>query len=138
MGWLKEEIRTANAPTAADEEKREDSKIFTTPQCLDTLAPHLFISPGVMDHQTFEQHMTFFLDVLNLVYFLLSVDGLSKILDLDGAFRDTESVDIKSWFGGFDEAIKKFGREGGGEEGIGLLEAVMSMCRGKIGWTGQS
>ncbi|KAL8870159.1 MAG: hypothetical protein Q9174_003727, partial [Haloplaca sp. 1 TL-2023] len=79
VGWLKEEIRISNAPSvdpsAEKEAKTKDDSVFRRPICLDTLSRELFMSPKRMDHQTFEQHISFFMDVLNLVYFLLATDG---------------------------------------------------------------
>lgn len=150
VGWLKDEILSANPPRIPNAvsqsfedgniEKKESS-IFATPACIATLAPHLFISPNsITAKDEFKAHEGFFLAALNLYYLLLCNEGLKEKLDLRGAMRQVEELNVDGgWLGSLEKGLQRFG-DGGvdAEDGdtvdgkqMNLLEGMIALCREK-------
>ncbi|KAL8888982.1 MAG: hypothetical protein Q9215_003672 [Flavoplaca cf. flavocitrina] len=149
VGWLKDEILTANPPGAPNtpnnsstEETKEKTipSIFATPTCIATLAPHLFLSPAKMDKDEFYAHEGFFLAALNLYYLLLTKEGLNEKLDLPGAGAQLEGSGADDgWLSLLDKGLRNFEDRGPGEERgtvengmhMILLEGMIAMCKDK-------
>jgi len=94
VGWLKEEILSADSP-AQENRPNEDPSIFATSAVLETLQPFLFPSVDRLiegqsttdSYATFQAHQPFFLAVLNLLYLLLSSPSLSVRLGLGNSAK---------------------------------------------------
>lgn len=150
VGWLKDEILAANPPRNSSAASRPsedrniektDSGIFATPACIATLAPHLFISPNsIAAKDEFKAHEGFFLTALNFYYLLLCNEGLKEKLDLRGAMRQVEELNVDGgWLGSMEKGLWRFG-DGGveGEDGdtangkqMNLLEGMIALCKKK-------
>ncbi|KAI4101170.1 MAG: hypothetical protein LQ345_007424 [Seirophora villosa] len=132
VGWLKDEILAALAPSNTENEQQESASvevggsIFSTPACVETLSPHLFRDPLAMSDEEFRAHAPFFLAALNFRYFLL----LLARKGLRDWTRD------ESWLADMEERVQGFllisREEGGGEEDMALMEGVIGMCKGKV------
>ena len=150
VGWLKDEILAANTPkisNAASQPSKDgnieqpNSSIFATPTCIATLAPHLFISPNsITTKGEFKAHEGFFLAALNLYYLLLCNEGLKGKLDVRGAMRQVEELNVDGgWLGSMEKGLRRFGDGGVDEEDGGtgngkqmnLLEGMIALCKEK-------
>ncbi len=124
VGWLKDEIIAATIPAPTESHSKPDSKpsIFATPACIETLAPHLFISPK-LDSDALIAHEPFFLAVLNFYYFLLVSDALRDTLG-EAVLR--ESGD---WLDQMKSRVLDSAKaaEDGGVE-LALLAQTVDMC----------
>ncbi|KAL8903983.1 MAG: hypothetical protein Q9207_003562, partial [Kuettlingeria erythrocarpa] len=127
VGWLKDEILTATVSTPTESHTKPDAEpsIFATQACIETLAPHLFISPR-LGYDAFVAHQPLFLAVLNFYYFLLVSDALRETL---GAAATRESGD---WLDQMESRIldsEKAVEDGGLE--LALLAQTVDMCQEK-------
>ena len=80
IGWLKEEILSADKYTQENKDTTAERSIFSTPAALITLGPSLCPDPDKLmqdqsisdSYATFQAYQAFYLAVLNLMYLLLS------------------------------------------------------------------
>ena len=129
IGWLKDEILTAEKAEQSKNEPDSEGSIFATSAALSTLAPFIFPNPEkLMEGQsitdsfaTFQAYQPFYLAVLNLLYLLLSSATLSRRLNMAEVAKENE---LPRFLDSLLQAAKKFQSsiphdemEYGGEQG---------------------
>ncbi|KAL9599007.1 MAG: hypothetical protein Q9219_004122 [cf. Caloplaca sp. 3 TL-2023] len=140
VGWLKDEILAANAPLHGDPPPgttpdHEQTSIFASSVCIESLSSHLFLNPSHMSNEEFRAHQPFFLAVLNLYYLILAsptvCDSIGiRVIDEAVGYSGTDDwlTDMEGCV-----AVQKKERLGeDGQEELVLLEAVMAMCEEKM------
>lgn len=134
VGWLKDEILADNRVPATGGKLAENAAVDDTPQTLTKLKAYLFLDPTSLtrgeDFSPFLAHQSFFLAVLNLMYLILSSEGLHA--------RDGELLtDLKTWLGKLRSVAKDIRTitnsvHGDGEDAIPGLEMDLSLLEGNM------
>ncbi|KAF1345919.1 YAP-binding/ALF4/Glomulin [Delphinella strobiligena] len=105
VSWIKGETIEANPPTEfqphddhVPRQSLEGSSVFVTPVALDTLAPFLFpdlthdlTSTNVADsYMQFEQHLRFYMAILNFYFLLLAAPHLHEALAIGSLHNNND------------------------------------------------
>ena len=98
IGWLKDEILTAEKAERNQKGSNAEGSIFTTSAALSTLTPFIFPNPDKLmegqsttdSYATFQAYQPLYLAVLNLLYLLLSSATLSGRLQMAEIAKENE------------------------------------------------